>query len=409
MIPLVSLVLLTWNALEYTKTTLESVRRFTQLPCELVIVDNGSEAPTVEHLRGLTDATVIYNGENRGFAGGCNQGIAASRGRYVMLLNNDVVVTEHWLEDMVAAAQRDLDIGIVGPRSNQVAGVQQLDAPYRTVEEMHGFAAQRRAALHGTGAYLDRVIGFCMLIDRRVLEAVGGLDESFGTGNFEDDDYCVRARLAGYKIWMADDVFIHHFGHRTFAAQKIDYAATMSRNWSIFAAKYGLEPEYRGGYEMRRVLDRPFDPQRHRVALDRYARPESLDELPARRKGRLHAVVDGEAAWQPLTAFLRRYARAFTPEDPVDVVVWDLAGLGAATLRRRIERLAEREGVAVERLAEVYVSASGTPPVAGRTPPEEIVVGDAAEGGGLLRASGLELRRWLAGLKDGPRPADTVG
>ncbi|TAM87202.1 glycosyltransferase, partial [bacterium] len=53
MIPVVSLVLLTWNALEYTRITIESVRRFTKLPCELVVVDNGSEAPTVEYLRTL--------------------------------------------------------------------------------------------------------------------------------------------------------------------------------------------------------------------------------------------------------------------------------------------------------------------------------------------------------------------
>ncbi len=406
MIPVVSLVLLTWNALEYTRITIESVRRFTKLPCELVVVDNGSEAPTVEYLRTLNDATVIYNPENRGFAGGCNQGIAASRGRYVMLLNNDVVVTERWLEDMVAAAQHDVEIGIVGPRSNKVAGVQQLDVSYQTIEEMHRFAAQRRAAYAQRGAYLDRVIGFCMLIDRRVIDAIGGLDENFGTGNFEDDDYCMRARLAGYKIWMADDVFIHHYGHRTFAAAKIDYAATMERNWSIFAAKYGLEPVNRGGYETARVLARAFDPERHRVSLARYS-PLALAELPPRRIGRLHAVVPEEAAWQPITGFIRRYVKAFTADDPVDLVVWDQANLGGRVLQRRIERLIEREGVSSDRTGEIFLSEAGEPPRAAELPAGEALVGASGGADGLLRASRGELRGWLGALKDGRRAADT--
>jgi len=401
MIPLVSLVLLTWNALEYTKITIESVRRFTNLPCELVIVDNGSDAPTIDYLRTLTDATVIYNAENRGFAGGCNQGIAASNGRYVMLLNNDVVVTEHWLDDMVAAAQRDVDIGIVGPRSNNVAGVQQLDVAYQTIEDMHRFAAERRARLRGTGAYLDRVIGFCMLIDRRVIEKIGGLDESFGTGNFEDDDYCMRARLAGYKIWMADDVFIHHFGHRTFAAAKIDYATTMERNWSIFASKYGLDSEYRGGYETARVLARPFDPERHRVPLDRYLPGQR--ELPPRRTGRFHAILADDAEWQPLTAFIRRYAKAFKAGDPVDLVIWDRAGVGGTALQRRIERLLKREGLTADGIADVYLMVDGAPGPKGPDPgvQEPVIWGAAPDGKDLLRASSGELRTWLAALKDG--------
>ncbi|TAM59492.1 glycosyltransferase family 2 protein [bacterium] len=407
MIPLVSLVLLTWNALEYTRITLESVRRFTKLPCELIVVDNGSEAPTVEYLRTLGDATVIYNSENRGFAGGCNQGIAASRGRYVMLLNNDVVVTEHWLEDMLAAAQRDVEIGLVGPRSNKVAGVQQLDVPYQSIEEMHRFAARRRSELHGCGTYLDRVIGFCMLIDRRVITAIGGLDETFGTGNFEDDDYCMRARLAGYKVWMADDVFIHHYGHRTFAAAKIDYAATMERNWGLFSAKYGLDPVNRGGYETAQALARPFDPQRHRVSLERYA-PSTLPKLPPPRQGRLHAVLAEEADWQTASAFVRRYARAFAPEDPVDLVIWDQAGLGEATLRRRIERLLEREGIPEEQAAEVYVSVSGEPPRFDGLGAREALVGaQGRDPTGLARASRRELRGWLASLKGGSPAADT--
>jgi GT2 family glycosyltransferase len=266
---LVSIVMLSWNAVQFTKIALDSIRAHTAGDYEIIIVDNGSGPETVEWLRTLHDVRVIYNAENRGYAGGNNQALAAARGEYVVLLNNDVIVTEGWLDDLLGAFERIPGLGISAPRSNRIAGDQIVaDAAYSDVPEMHAFARRRRAEFRAQGYLTDRAIGLCLCLDRRMIEEIGGLDERYGAGNFEDDDFCLRARAAGYRIWVCNDVFIHHFGSQTFAANKIDWSATMRGNWSKFAQKWGYPPEYPDhGYLPAEAIARGFVRERHYVAL----------------------------------------------------------------------------------------------------------------------------------------------
>jgi GT2 family glycosyltransferase len=86
-----------------------------------------------------------------------------------------------------------------------------------------------------------------------VYEKIGGLDERFGLGLFDDDDLAERARRAGFELAVAHDLFVHHFGGRTFAGTGIDAEALLEENARRFAAKWGL-PRTLG----RRVALRPF-------------------------------------------------------------------------------------------------------------------------------------------------------
>lgn len=266
---LVSIVMLSWNAAQFTKLALESIRRYTSGEYEIIIVDNGSAPETVEWLRTLEDVRVIYNAENRGYAGGNNQALAAARGEYIVLLNNDVVVTEGWLDDLLCAFDRVPGLGVSAPRSNRIAGDQIVaDAVYGNVNEMHEFARGRRSFFRAQGYLTDRAIGLCLCVDRRVIEEIGGFDEQYGAGNFEDDDFCLRVRAAGYRIFVCNDVFIHHFGSQTFAANKVDWTATMRENWTRFAAKWGYAPVYPdNGYQPSEAIDRGFLRKRHYVPL----------------------------------------------------------------------------------------------------------------------------------------------
>lgn len=266
---LVSIVMLSWNAAQFTKTALESIRAHTSGEYEIIIVDNGSRPETVQWLNTLQDVRVIYNAENRGYAGGNNQALAAARGEYIVLLNNDVIVTEGWLDDLLGAFDRVPGLGISAPRSNRIAGDQIVaDAAYGDVNQMHAFARRRRAEFRSQGYLTDRAIGLCLCVDRRVIEEIGGFDERYGVGNFEDDDFCLRARAAGYRIFVCNDVFIHHFGSQTFAANSVDWTATMRDNWTKFAAKWGYPPAHpQNGYVPALAIDRGFDRQRHYVAL----------------------------------------------------------------------------------------------------------------------------------------------
>jgi len=243
--PVTSIVMLTYNELECTRECLESIERNTPEPHEVILVDNGSTDGTLPFLRelcaGKEQYRLIENGANLGFAAGCNIGMRRARGGRILLLNNDTVVTRGWLAGMLECLEREPEAGIVGPMTNEIAGAQQVgETSYRNTQELEQFARSFRSEHAGRRIPVDRVVGFCMLFTRELMELVGELDQSFGTGNFEDDDYCLRAALAGFGCLIAGDVFIHHYGSRSFKANGIDYARAMATNRAVFDAKWDL-------------------------------------------------------------------------------------------------------------------------------------------------------------------------
>jgi O-antigen biosynthesis protein len=235
---LTSIVILTHNQLAYTHECVESIRRLTDEPYELIFVDNASTDGTVDYLRSLPNAHVILNTENRGFPAGVNQGIAAARGEQILLLNNDTVVTTGWLHRLLRALHGDSTIGLVGPCSNQVSGPQQVEVGYDAVGSLDGFAWDWGKTHDGRTETTDRLVGFCLLIRRAVVDALGGFDEQFGVGCFEDDDYCLRALRAGFRAVIARDAFVHHYGGRTFVGSGVDFAALMNENDRRFREKW---------------------------------------------------------------------------------------------------------------------------------------------------------------------------
>src|SRR5262249_9418047 len=145
---LTSIVILTHNQLPFTRACIDSIRLLTDEAYELVFVDNGSTDGTPEYLKALSASddrvTVILNSDNRGFPAGCNQGIKASRGTQVLLLNNDTVATTGWLARMLRTLHADPKVGLVGPSSNRVSGEQQVAVSYSEGDlgGLDGFAWQ---------------------------------------------------------------------------------------------------------------------------------------------------------------------------------------------------------------------------------------------------------------------------
>lgn len=254
---LTSIIILTHNQSKHTKLCLDSIALHTPEPHEIIIVDNGSTDDTLDYVRSYAashdNVRVIANAANRGFAAGNNQGLALARGDYVLMLNNDTIVTSGWLGRMLAVLKGYPQVGIVGPVSNYASGPQLVrNAAYKSVTELEAFAAQWSAAHAGQSQPIKRVVGFCLLARRAVIERIGGFDERFGSGNFEDDDFCIRAALAGYEARIAQDVFIHHSGGQTFKGAGIDYRQSMLRNWEQFKAKWGIPADapIEEGYRM---------------------------------------------------------------------------------------------------------------------------------------------------------------
>ncbi|MFE4572920.1 glycosyltransferase family 2 protein [Paenibacillus chitinolyticus] len=271
---LTSIIILTRNGLKHTRACVESVQKYTSLPYEFIFVDNGSTDGTLAYLSTVRNATVLANSVNKGFAGGCNQGIRAAKGDYLLLLNNDVVVTENWLEGLRGWLDWDRTIGIVGPVSCNVAPIQRIQPdPYQTMDEMQRFACKWREQNIGIGFYPHRLIGFCMLFHKNLIETIGGFDERFYPGGYEDDDFCLRARLSGKILWAACDVYVHHHGHATFTANGLVWNEQGLYNAEIFRNKWNLEVSAveleKTGYNPSLVVEKvkTFCPEKHFVPL----------------------------------------------------------------------------------------------------------------------------------------------
>lgn len=218
--PQFSIIVLTWNKLPFTKLLLNSLFANTKSPpLEVIVVDNGSTDETCEFLRALTrhnpNVRAIFNNSNRGFAAANNQGLAICRGEKIVLLNNDTIVPPGWLE----AFDSHLDvphIGLVGPVTNRIGNEAEIKTSYRTYGEYIIESRERARAFEGRRFTIARPAMFCLGFTRDTFKKIGLLDEQFGVGLFEDDDYAHRARLAGLNVVCAEDVLIHHFSETSF-------------------------------------------------------------------------------------------------------------------------------------------------------------------------------------------------
>lgn len=245
----VSIITPLFNELSFTKEFIASVAKSGAEKFEFIFIDNASTDGTVEFLKELsrenTNVKVVFNNENYGFPIAVNQGIKISSGRYIVIANNDILVTDGWLERMISVAESDDKIGIVGPISNRVSGVQyDKNATYTTIPEMYKYAKKVSKKNKGKMEEFPRVAFLCTLIKKEVIEKIGGLDERFTPGNLEDDDFCFRAQLAGYKTIIAEDVFIHHYGSASFGKKGEDeYLSLIEKNRQKYINKWGADPE----------------------------------------------------------------------------------------------------------------------------------------------------------------------
>jgi hypothetical protein len=244
--PKVSVIVLTHNQRKFTEGTLSSLEDFTGYPnLEAVLVDNGSRDGTPDFLEQWAAAhpyaKVILNSENLGFAAGNNAGVRASTGDYIVILNNDVCLTEGWLGTLLAHCRADPKLGIVGPVTNSCGNESVVYiGEYDDVEKMAILAHRYTRAHRGQRTPLRVANFFCVMIPRDVWKQVGELDQNFGVGLFEDDDYAMRVRMAGYDIACAEDVFVHHHASASIGALPSEsYEELFNRNRRYFESKWG--------------------------------------------------------------------------------------------------------------------------------------------------------------------------
>jgi O-antigen biosynthesis protein len=241
---LVSILIPCCGMLEYTKLCVPAILKHSRAPYELIFLDIGSLDGTAEYLAGVATVhpslriEVVRTPTDLGIKDACKEAIARARGEYLVLLNNDTVVTNGWLNQLTSLAKMSPAIGAVGPMSNYAAPPQLVETvPYRVgaakrrwlegrhgmaeaivdVEAVNRFAAEFREANKGKWVEPERLGGFCLLLKREGLQRIGPLDGWTDLSLFDSDILSAKAREVGYTLACARDLFVHHFGTRTFA------------------------------------------------------------------------------------------------------------------------------------------------------------------------------------------------
>lgn len=257
-IPKVSIIVLTYNNLELNKQCIDSILRKTAYGnYDLIIVDNKSTDGTVEYLKSLQlqdihNVKIILNDENLGFAGGNNVGIKAASGDYVLLLNNDTVVSRGWLTAMVKHMENNLEYGMCNPVTNSIGNESMIKVRYHNAQELSEFAYITTANnMNMEYSDVDKMPLFATIIRKEMIDKIGMLDESYKIGMFEDDDYLEAALEANYGVVIAEDSFVHHINNGTFRKMEDEeYKKIFETNKKIFEEKWNKKwhmPKYRFG------------------------------------------------------------------------------------------------------------------------------------------------------------------
>jgi GT2 family glycosyltransferase len=244
--PTISIVIVTHSNAELCRACLASVAKNSSWPkLELVVVDNGSTDSTRQMLEAVRDRNpdikVIYNRENHGFSTAANQGIRASGGEFVVLLNDDAAVGPGWLSRLLARFESNERFGLVCPITNETNNLARIPVDYKTFAEMEAFAERRAFDYAGAWRETEVISLFCALTRRSILEDVGLLDERFAVGMFEDDDLSLSLKKRGFDLGIALDAFVHHVGQASFSRLgDSEYLALWEANRRRYEEKWGV-------------------------------------------------------------------------------------------------------------------------------------------------------------------------
>ena len=242
--PKVSIIVVSFNNLEYLRLCIESIFEYSNYPnFEVIVVDNSSLDGSAEYLKGKKEEgkiETILNPQNLGFAKANNQGIEIASGEYIILLNDDTVVTQNWIFGLIKYLNLP-GIGMVGPVTNEIGNEAKINIAYSSLEEMRGWAEEYTRAHKEKYFEIKMLALFCIAFKKSLLDDVGLLDERFEIGMFEDDDFSVRVKNAGYQTICAEDVFIHHFGKASFKKLRDqEYLRLFNKNKELFENKWNI-------------------------------------------------------------------------------------------------------------------------------------------------------------------------
>lgn len=248
--PKVAVIILNWNGWADTLECLESLNQTNYENFEIILIDNASKERKEILPAQFSSLKIrqIFNDKNLGFAGGNNQGIkmALEDGvDYILLLNNDTTVEPNFLKELVEAGEEDKKTGILGPKMffysarDLIWSAGGKILKNYTRGELIGYQ-EKDEGRFDEKKEVDYISGTCLLIKKQVIEKIGEISEDYFL-YYEDTDWNMRARRAGFKCVFVPNSKIYHKASKSTGEFSYPYIYYHSRNGLIFAWRFGLK------------------------------------------------------------------------------------------------------------------------------------------------------------------------
>lgn len=242
----ISVIIPVYNALKYTIQCIESLWfNNPDLFIELIVIDDCStEVGIEEFLAKLKDHTIIRHKKRQGFIKSVNEGLELATCDYILLLNNDTYIPPNAIGNLIECLDSNQHFGMVGPSTNFAHSKQQIELVegYDSLDSLKNIVERLMIAAAKRYDEVTHLIGMCLLFRRSFYEDLkedyGLFDPRFGLGNYEDVDLCRRTLERGYKLIVARDSYIHHYGTQGFGQDMEEYRKLMKENEEIFRKKW---------------------------------------------------------------------------------------------------------------------------------------------------------------------------
>ena len=244
MAPELSVVILSYSQFDQTTgPCLDSLREVDTADLEIIVVDNDSDEATLNRLAAAASKDhrirLVLNKENRGFAGGNNDGVAHAHAETIVLLNSDTRVLPNSLS-LLANLLDDIDApAVIGPVTNAAGNEQQI---YFYQGDVQSILTQGELWSHHAARsffHTDMLSFFCVAMRKETYDELGGLDESYSPGFYEDADFCFRAVQKGVQLVVLEESFVYHAGSASFAAMPEVTARLLKDNREKFRQIHG--------------------------------------------------------------------------------------------------------------------------------------------------------------------------
>ncbi|MBE6033259.1 MAG: glycosyltransferase [Clostridiales bacterium] len=208
----VSIVVTCFNRIEKSKRCIDSIIKYTKdINYELILIDNGSSDDTYEYLQSVPvkNKKIIKVTKNIGAGTALMEIYRIYQGEYLVSVPNDIVVTKNWLVNIIKCYISDEKVGFAVPISTNVSNLQQVNTIFDNYEQIEQFGEKNNISDPKRWKERLRLINTIWILKREIIDLVGSFDYGF-FHDFNEDDFCIRVRRAGYKLMLCEDSFIHH-------------------------------------------------------------------------------------------------------------------------------------------------------------------------------------------------------